>query len=160
MAFESEVTPALTLGDLVEVEKCVAWSQPLCVPCPECGVEATVESGLAMCCAMFEPELILAVQNSTAAGGCKWYHMNSYVTRADSQGGRGAYGGSRFDVACRFGCSFFKAKYQKQEEDSDSEVHIVRRDARHLETAKCKALLIWHGTTVRQLFPTFFTDIS
>ena len=72
MAFESEPTPALTLGDLVEVEKCVAWSQTLCVPCPECGVEATVQSGLAMCCAMFEPELILAVQNSTAAGGCKW----------------------------------------------------------------------------------------
>ena len=78
MAQNSVPTPTLTLGDLVEAEQCVAWSQTLCMPCPECGVEAAVEKGLDMCCTMFEPELISVVQNSRVA---RLQHLQQVTVR-------------------------------------------------------------------------------
>jgi hypothetical protein len=71
----------MTLADLVEAENCVDWSQAITLTCPKCQREVAVEDGLDMCCAMFEPELISALQNSTASGGCKWYHRNSYQSQ-------------------------------------------------------------------------------
>ena len=96
-----------------------------------------------MCCSMFEPQLISALQNSTASGGCKWYHRNSYDSQASTKFE------PKFDVACRFSCSFFKSSHRKEEEDSGSDGHIVRRDSRHKETANCKASMVWNGTRVR-----------
>ncbi len=109
-------TAVMTLADLVEAENCVDWSQAITLTCPKCQREVAVEDGLDMCCAMFEPELISALQNSTASGGCKWYHRNSYRSKAS------AYSPTdKFDVACRFSCSFFKSSHHKEEEDSGSD---------------------------------------
>lgn len=145
----SAPTAVMTLANLVEAEKCVDWTQDIALTCPKCKCEVSVEDGLDMCCPMFEPELISALQNSTASGGCKWYHRNSYQTTATERNKTDPR--HKFDVACRFSCSFFKSSHIKEEEDSGSDGHIERRDSRHKETANCKASMVWNGTRVRPL---------
>ena len=156
MAQQLGAPPAvMTLASLVEAEKCVDWTQAISLTCPKCQGEVSVEDGLDMCCAMFEPELISALQNSTASGGCKWYHRNSYESKASAYAPR-----EKFDVACRFSCSFFKSCHRKEEEDSGSEGPIVRRDSRHKETANCKASMVWNGTRVRPLAIDALSQLS
>ena len=90
----SAPSAVMTRVNLVEAEKCVDWTQAIPLTRPKCKCEVFVEDGLDMRCTMFEPELISALQNSTASGGCKWYHRNSYQSQASAYAPR-----EKFDVA-------------------------------------------------------------